>query len=167
MADLPKQYRELDGEPVIAPSLRLFLGHPQISLVQPVIHPDDQSRYAAAAAGLDLLAPVMGGSTRQDSVLAGLNALERAEPDFVLIHDSARPFATTALVDRAIAAVQASGAAIPALPVTDTVKQVDAQERVNWKPSTARRLRLIQTPQAFAYRSAARRASARGAGRPA
>ncbi|MES1156124.1 MAG: 2-C-methyl-D-erythritol 4-phosphate cytidylyltransferase, partial [Pseudorhodoplanes sp.] len=87
--DLPKQYKQLDGEPVIAPSLRLFLGHPQISLVQPVIHPDDQERYAAAAYGLALPAPVMGGSTRQDSVLAGLTALEPANPDFVLIHDSA------------------------------------------------------------------------------
>ena len=148
---LPKQYKELDGEPVIAPSLRLFLGHPQISLVQPVIHPEDQGRYAAAAMGLNTLTPVMGGSTRQDSVLAGLNALERAAPDFVLIHDSARPFATTALVDRAIAAVQASGAAIPALPVSDTVKQVDAQERV-LKTIDRATLRLIQTPQAFAYK---------------
>ena len=149
---LPKQYKELDGEPVIAPSLRLFLGHPQISLVQPVIHPEDQGRYAAAAMGLNTLAPVTGGATRQDSVLAGLNALERAAPDFVLIHDSARPFATAALVDRAIAAVQASGAAIPALPVTDTVKEVDAQERVN-RTIDRTTLRLIQTPQAFAYRT--------------
>ena len=162
--DLPKQYRELDGEPVIAPSLRLFLGHPQISLVQPVIHPDDQGRYAMAARGLNLLAPVMGGATRQDSVLAGLNALEPAEPDFVLIHDSARPFATTALVDRAIAAVQASGAAVPALPVTDTVKEVDVRERVT-KTIDRTTLRLIQTPQAFAYRKlldAHRRAAANG-----
>src|SRR5436190_15936928 len=151
-SDLPKQYRELDGEPVIAPSLRLFRGHPQISLVQPVIHADDQTRYAAAARGLDLPAPVLGGSTRQDSVLAGLNALERSEPDYVLVHDSARPFATSALVDRAIAAVQASGAAIPALPVTDTVKEVDPHERVN-KTIDRTRLRLIQTPQAFAYRA--------------
>src|SRR5262245_28708971 len=100
---LPKQYRELAGDPVIASSLRLFLGHPAISLVQPVIHADDQPRYAAAAMGLTALAtPVFGGATRQDSVLAGLNALEPAAPDFVLVHDSARPFATAALIDRAI-----------------------------------------------------------------
>jgi len=149
-SDLPKQYKELDGEPVIVPSLRLFLEHPQISLVQPVIHPDDQDRYAAVARDLDLPAPVMGGSTRQDSVLAGLNALERIRPDFVLVHDSARPFATAALVDRAITAVKASGAAIPALPVTDTVKEVDAHERVS-RTIDRTSLRLIQTPQAFSY----------------
>jgi 2-C-methyl-D-erythritol 4-phosphate cytidylyltransferase/2-C-methyl-D-erythritol 2,4-cyclodiphosphate synthase len=149
---LPKQYRELDGEPVITPSLRLFVGHPQISFVQPVIHPDDQERYAAAAYGLALPAPVMGGSTRQDSVLAGLTALDRASPDFVLVHDSARPFATAALVDRAITAVKASGAAIPALPVTDTVKEIDAQGRVS-RTIDRSPLRLIQTPQAFAFRA--------------
>jgi 2-C-methyl-D-erythritol 4-phosphate cytidylyltransferase/2-C-methyl-D-erythritol 2,4-cyclodiphosphate synthase len=162
--DLPKQYRQLDGEPVIAPSLRLFLGHPQISFVQPVIHPDDRDRYAAAARGLDLAAPVTGGATRQASVLAGLNALERIGPDFVLVHDSARPFATAALVDRAIIAVKASGAAIPALPVTDTVKQVDANERVS-KTIDRTTLRLIQTPQAFAFRAildAHRRAAEEG-----
>lgn len=150
--DLPKQYRELDGEPVIAPSLRLFLGHPQISVVQPVIHPDDRERYASVTRGLDLPAPVMGGDTRQDSVLAGLNALARITPDFVLVHDSARPFATAALVDRAIAAVKATGAAIPALPVTDTVKEVDARERVS-RTIDRTKLRLIQTPQAFTYRT--------------
>ena len=89
--DLPKQYRELSGEAVILPSLRLFLGHPQISLVQPVIHPDDRDRYAALTRGLDLQQPVAGGATRQASVLAGLNALEQVQPDFVLVHDSARP----------------------------------------------------------------------------
>jgi 2-C-methyl-D-erythritol 4-phosphate cytidylyltransferase/2-C-methyl-D-erythritol 2,4-cyclodiphosphate synthase len=148
--DLPKQYRELSGEAVILPSLRLFLGHPQISLVQPVIHPDDADRYAAATRGLDLAEPAAGGATRQASVQAGLNALERIQPDFVLVHDSARPFATSALVDRAIAAVKKNGAAIPALPVTDTVKQVDAQDRVS-KTIDRTSLRVIQTPQAFAY----------------
>ena len=150
--DLPKQYKELQGEPVILSSLRLFLEHPQVSLVQPVIHPDDQDRFARATHGLGLPAPVMGGVTRQDSVRAGLEALERLKPDFVLVHDSARPFATPALVDRAVAAVKASGAAIPALPVTDTVKEVDAQERVH-RTIDRTTLRLIQTPQAFAFPS--------------
>ena len=162
--DLPKQYKELQGEPVILPSLRLFLEHPQVSLVQPVIHPDDQDRFAKATSGLDLPAPVMGGATRQDSVRAGLQALEPLEPDFVLVHDSARPFATLALVDRALAAVKASGAAIPALPVTDTVKEVDAQERVR-RTIDRTTLRLIQTPQAFAFLSllnAHRRAAQEG-----
>ncbi len=148
--DLPKQYRELGGEAVILPSLRLFLGHPQISLVQAVIHPDDETRYSAVTRGLGLRSPAYGGATRQDSVLAGLKALAQDKPEFVLVHDSARPFVTSALIDRAIAAVQTNGAAIPALPVTDTVKQIDAQDRVARTIDRAT-LRLIQTPQAFAY----------------
>jgi 2-C-methyl-D-erythritol 4-phosphate cytidylyltransferase/2-C-methyl-D-erythritol 2,4-cyclodiphosphate synthase len=162
--DLPKQYRELQGEPVILSSLRLFLEHPQVSLVQPVIHPEDQDRFAHTTSGLDLPTPVMGGATRQGSVRAGLEALEALEPDFVLVHDSARPFATPALVDRALAAVKASGAAIPALPVTDTVKEVDAHERVR-RTIDRTTLRLIQTPQAFAFLSllnAHRRAAQHG-----
>lgn len=161
---LPKQYKDLDGEPVIASSLRLFLEHPQISLVQPVIHPDDRDRYASIGRRFGALAPVMGGMTRQDSVLAGLNAIEERKPDFVLVHDSARPFASAALVDRAIASVKTHGAAIPSLPVTETVKRVDADGSVR-ETVDRTALRLIQTPQAFAYRTlldAHRRAAREG-----
>ena len=165
--DLPKQYRELDGEPVIAPSLRLFLGHPQISLVQPVIHPDDQSRYAAAATGLDLPAPVMGGATRQDSVLAGLNALERAEPDFVLIHDSARPFAhhsSGRSRDRGGAGERRCDPGSARHRYGEGGRRAGARDR-----ETIDRATLAPDPDAAGLRlsQAAGRASARGAGRPA
>src|SRR6202040_2363367 len=119
--DMPKQYRRLAGEPAIRASLRLFAGHPQVGLVQPVIHPDDGARFGEAAADLALLAPVLGGATRQASVRAGLEALAPQRPDLVLIHDAARPYASAALVTRAIAAVATTGAAIPVLPLVDTV----------------------------------------------
>jgi 2-C-methyl-D-erythritol 4-phosphate cytidylyltransferase/2-C-methyl-D-erythritol 2,4-cyclodiphosphate synthase len=111
-----------------------------------------------------LLAPVLGGATRQASVRAGLEALARHRPDIVLVHDAARPFATQALVSRAIEAAAKNGAAIPALPVTDTVKSVDAKGHI---VSTVDRnmLRLVQTPQAFAFEAllaAHRRAHAGG-----
>jgi len=61
--NLPKQYRELAGEPVIRSSLALFAWHGQIAAVQAVIHPDDRSSYDTAAKGLRLLAPVPGGAT--------------------------------------------------------------------------------------------------------
>ena len=75
--------------------------------MQPVIHPDDAALYQAAVAGLDLLPPVHGGATRQASVRAGLEALAPRRPDLVLVHDAARPFASAALVTRAIAAARA------------------------------------------------------------
>jgi 2-C-methyl-D-erythritol 4-phosphate cytidylyltransferase/2-C-methyl-D-erythritol 2,4-cyclodiphosphate synthase len=148
--DRPKQYRELAGQPAIRPSLALLADHRQISIVQPVIHPDDMALYEAASAGLDLLPPVLGGATRQASVRAGLEALEARRPEVVLVHDAARPFASPALVERAIAAARKAGAAIPAIPVADTVKTVDSAGTVT---GTLARdgLRIVQTPQAFKF----------------
>src|SRR5262245_15597913 len=120
--DVPKQYRLLGGAPVIRPSLALFAGHPEVSAVQPGIPPDDAELFAAATAGLDLLPAVAGGATRQESVHAGLEALAVRAPATVLVHDAARPFASPALVARAIAASRATGAAVPAIAIADTVK---------------------------------------------
>lgn len=159
---IPKQYRTVGGKPVIRRSLELFLRHPRVANVQPVFHADDRDLFEAATAGLAFLAPVYGGATRQASVLAGLAALERCSPDIVLVHDAARPFASPALVDRAIAAAGRSGAAIPALAVTDTIKAVDRDGRVTQTVDRAA-LRAVQTPQAFDYRKLldAHRAAAR------
>jgi 2-C-methyl-D-erythritol 4-phosphate cytidylyltransferase / 2-C-methyl-D-erythritol 2,4-cyclodiphosphate synthase len=162
--DRPKQYRELAGHPVIRPSLALLAEHSAVGLVQPVIHPDDTALYATAAASLNLLPPVFGGSTRQASVRAGLEALAAHRPDVVLVHDAARPFASPALIERAIAAARRNGAAIPAILVADTVKTVDAGGFVTG--TIAREaLRMVQTPQAFDFNAlidAHRRAQAAG-----
>lgn len=147
---LPKQYRKLAGEPVIRSSLSLFAWHGQIAAVQAVIHPDDRASYEASAAGLRLLPPVLGGATRQASVRAGLEALSARAPDIVLVHDAARPFCSAELVSRAIAACAETGAAIPALEVSDTIKRVDAEGRVTATLDRAK-LRAVQTPQAFAF----------------
>jgi len=147
---LPKQYRQLAGEPVIRSSLLLFAWHGQVGAVQAVIHPDDRTAYEAAARDLRLLAPVAGGATRQASVRAGLEALSAGAPDIVLVHDAARPFCSTELVSRAIAACAETGAAIPALEVTDTIKRVDADGHVAGTLDRAE-LRAVQTPQAFAF----------------
>jgi 2-C-methyl-D-erythritol 4-phosphate cytidylyltransferase/2-C-methyl-D-erythritol 2,4-cyclodiphosphate synthase len=135
---------------VIRSSLSLFAWHGEISAVQAVIHPDDRANYDKAAAGLRLLPPVAGGATRQASVRAGLEALNAAAPDIVLVHDAARPFCSTELVSRAIAACGQTGAAVPALEVTDTIKRVDADGYVDGTVDRAP-LRAVQTPQAFAF----------------
>jgi len=148
---LPKQFRLLAGEPVLRRSLRLFATHPDIAAVQPVIEPAFDAEYRAAAAGMEkLLAPVPGDATRQSSVRAGMEALAQAEPEFVLVHDAARPLASPALLDRALAAVASTGAAIPALPLADTVKRVDELGRV-METLDRTALRAVQTPQAFSF----------------
>ncbi|MGC1348445.1 MAG: bifunctional 2-C-methyl-D-erythritol 4-phosphate cytidylyltransferase/2-C-methyl-D-erythritol 2,4-cyclodiphosphate synthase [Xanthobacteraceae bacterium] len=149
--DMPKQYRAIAGEPVIRPTLTAFLRHPLVDAVQPVIHPDDADAFRIATAGLDnLLPPVPGGATRQASVRAGLQALRAAAPELVLIHDAARPFLSGDLISRAIAAATQHGAAVPAIAITDTVKQIDAQDMIS-ETLDRSRLRTVQTPQAFAY----------------
>jgi len=162
---VPKQYRDVAGEPMIRPTLAAFLGHPQIEVVQPVIHPGDESAYRAAIGGFEKLPPpVPGGATRQASVCAGLEALAARSPEIVLIHDAARPFLTGALIDRAIAAGRKTGAAVPGIAIADTVKQIDTGAMVAATLDRSR-LRIVQTPQAFAFDlilDAHRRAAAAG-----
>lgn len=163
-ADMPKQFRQIGGAPMIRRSLLMFVEHAKVGAVQTVIHQDDVAMFQSSVAGLDVLPPVFGGATRQNSVRAGLEALAPRQPDIVLIHDAARPYASAALVSRAIAAAERSGAAIPALPVTDTVKTVDVAGLVD-QTLDRNTLRLVQTPQSFAFPAlleAHRRAAAAG-----
>jgi 2-C-methyl-D-erythritol 4-phosphate cytidylyltransferase/2-C-methyl-D-erythritol 2,4-cyclodiphosphate synthase len=148
--DLPKQYRQVLGEPVIRSSLAALAEHGEISFVQPVIHSDDAALFRAASGGLALLPPVHGGPSRQASVRAGLEALQPHRPDLVLVHDAARPFASHALITRVIAGARASGAAVPVIAVADTLKTVDAAGCVTGTIDRAH-VRIVQTPQAFGF----------------
>jgi 2-C-methyl-D-erythritol 4-phosphate cytidylyltransferase / 2-C-methyl-D-erythritol 2,4-cyclodiphosphate synthase len=169
---VPKQYLPLAGLPLLTHTLASLLDGEAEVLV--AIHPDDRDLYDAATVTLPpakrerLLAPVHGGATRQDSVRLGLEALGALPrpPALVLIHDGARPFVSQALIARALAAAGQNGAAVPGLPVTDTVKQVDDTGRIVATPPRAL-LRAVQTPQAFRFaliRDAHRSAAAAGAG---
>ena len=149
--ELPKQYLPLGGRTVLWHAAQAFAGHPAIAGVQVAIRPEDREVYGGAIAGLDLLEPVPGGRERQDSVRAGLEALARHEPDRVLIHDGARPFPASAVIERVIAALDAAPAAIPAVPLGDTIKRVeDGMIR-----ATVDRTGLwrAQTPQGFHFAS--------------
>ncbi len=147
---MPKQYRPIPGGTAIQRSLAMFSRHEEIAFVQAVIHPDDRDVFARSSAEFRLLPAVFGGATRQDSVRAGLEALAARKPDIVLIHDAARPFASPTLITRAIAAAAQNGAAVPVLPVADTVKTVDADGLVTGTLDRSL-LRAVQTPQAFGF----------------
>jgi 2-C-methyl-D-erythritol 4-phosphate cytidylyltransferase/2-C-methyl-D-erythritol 2,4-cyclodiphosphate synthase len=146
---IPKQYREIAGTPVIRLTLVNLSRNTAISAIQPVIHPDDIHHFQRAGEGLALLKPAFGGATRQLSVLAGLEALAAHQPRLVLVHDGARPFVSEGLVARAIAA-GLKGAAVPVLPVTDTIKTIDNNGRVTTTLDRTS-LRTIQTPQVFPF----------------
>ena len=157
-AAVPKQYLPLAGRPLLTRTLDALLRADAGASVLTVIHPDDRDLYADSVGRLDdaerarVLPPVPGGASRQDSVRAGLAALAAlpAPPDLVLIHDGARPFASPPLLARAKAAAARNGAAIPGLPVTDTIKEVDGAERIVATPQRVG-LRAVQTPQAFRF----------------
>lgn len=159
---LPKQYCRLGGEAMLTRTIRAFATHSGIDQVLVAIHPDDADLYAAASASFRdrVVAPVMGGARRQDSVRAGLEALEPHGPDVVLVHDAARPFADAALITRVIGGLETSPCALPCLPVTDTLKRGDAG-RVTGTVARAGLWRA-QTPQGFKFAAilAAHRAAA-------
>jgi 2-C-methyl-D-erythritol 4-phosphate cytidylyltransferase/2-C-methyl-D-erythritol 2,4-cyclodiphosphate synthase len=147
----PKQYRMLAGQTVIARAMAPFCRHREIFAVQPVRNPDDADMFDEALKGLSYLPAVSGGATRQASVRAGLEALAASSPpDIVLIHDAARPFVSDAVISRAIVAAGKSGAAIPVIPVTDTIKQVTASGDIAATPDR-NWLRSAQTPQSFRF----------------
>lgn len=150
-----KQYRRLGGMTVLRRSVHAFLGHPRIDGVRVVIHPDDAALYAGAVDGLDLLPPVSGGATRQDSARLGLESLVAHDPAQVLIHDAARPFVSAEVISRVLDALAACPGAIPALPLVDTLKRSDnGSEGEARVAATVDRTGLwrAQTPQGFHFR---------------
>ncbi len=150
--DEPKQYRSLGGNSVIQRAVSAFLRHSSIDHVLCVIHPDDAELYRRGVAQHSkLLDPVFGGATRQASGVAGLEALAEIFPSKVLIHDAARPFVDEATITRVIQAITPDRAALPAIPVSDTLKRAD--EGVVASTVDRNGLFAAQTPQGFDYQA--------------
>ena len=148
--DVPKQYARIGGEPVLRRTVDVFAAHPAVSTVVTVIHPDDEA-LARQAAGPALVHFVTGGASRQESVYNGLKFLDDLDPEFVLVHDAARPFVTADIVSRCLDSARRHGAAAAGVPMADTVKKTDGAGLVT--ETIARdRLWRAQTPQAFRYR---------------
>jgi 2-C-methyl-D-erythritol 4-phosphate cytidylyltransferase / 2-C-methyl-D-erythritol 2,4-cyclodiphosphate synthase len=146
---LPKQYLPLGGATVLRHAVDAFATAPRIDGIQVVIRPEDRNDCGHALAGLDLLPPVAGGAERQDSVRLGLEALAPLKPARVLIHDGARPFPDPVLIGRVIDALDHAPAAIPGLPVGDTIKRV-ADGVITGTVDRAGLWR-VQTPQGFHF----------------
>ncbi|MDP6604956.1 MAG: 2-C-methyl-D-erythritol 4-phosphate cytidylyltransferase [Dehalococcoidia bacterium] len=146
--DGDKLWADLGGEPLIAHSLRTLASLEAVAVIV-LVAPADRHlmlRSLAGEAPVELRA-VEGGARRQDSVAAGLAAVPEAA--WVLVHDGARPLLSTGLARRLLDAAREHGAAIPAVPVADTLKRVDGAGRVIESVDRAP-LRAVQTPQAFA-----------------
>jgi 2-C-methyl-D-erythritol 4-phosphate cytidylyltransferase/2-C-methyl-D-erythritol 2,4-cyclodiphosphate synthase len=143
---IPKQYRALGGQAVLARAVAAFADHPRIGQIVVVRHPDDAELFSTCLGALsDRLTVVEGGATRDASVLAGLAAVTGA--DAVLIHDGARPLVSGALIDRVLDALATHSGAAPALPVTDALWR-GCEGRVV-APHPRDGLYRAQTPQGF------------------
>jgi len=148
--DVRKPLIKLLGRPVICHALKRFQGLDGLRQVIVVAHPDDLQSIRASywpqlrEAGATHL--VAGGARRQDSVACGVAALD-PDIDVVLIHDAVRPFVSRRAIDESIAKAVQHGAAIVALPVTDTVKRAHGETAVETVPRDA--LWAAQTPQVF------------------
>jgi 2-C-methyl-D-erythritol 4-phosphate cytidylyltransferase/2-C-methyl-D-erythritol 2,4-cyclodiphosphate synthase len=150
----PKQYRPIAGKAVIAYTLEQFVTWPRASQIVIVIHSEDEELFKIATSQIDRdgrVSTVIGGPTRQQSVLAGLKALQASDITHVLIHDAVRPFFDHGLLDR-VAAALADGApaVLPAIPVSDTLKRADVAGRVTETVPRAD-LHAAQTPQSFRF----------------
>jgi 2-C-methyl-D-erythritol 4-phosphate cytidylyltransferase len=145
----PKQFRPVAGVPLLLRALRPFAEHPRVGPIVVVLPPD------AAAAPPDWLRSHLssrvvvaaGGDVRQQSVANGLRALAPG-PSLVLVHDAARPFVPRDLIDRVLAVAALGAAAVPGLPLSDTVKEADTAGLIV-RTVPRERLVAVQTPQAF------------------
>jgi 2-C-methyl-D-erythritol 4-phosphate cytidylyltransferase/2-C-methyl-D-erythritol 2,4-cyclodiphosphate synthase len=149
---LPKQYTLLDGQPILRLTLAALQGVAGIDRLQVVIAPSDEAHYAAAATGFDLPAPILGGASRQQSVLNGLEALAASPPDLVAIHDAARPFVRSGDIAACLGAASAPGidGAILGIPVADTLKRVGEGGSIS-ETVPRQGLWRAQTPQIFRF----------------
>lgn len=149
----PKQYALLAGAPVLARTLRPFVTHPRIKEIAVVIHPSDADLYKEAVApfGDRLSMPVMGGTTRQDSVRLGLEALATSSPSSVLIHDAARPFVDSDIISRVLDGLERYIGVIAAEPLTDTLKRADSEAPLITGTVERAGLWRAQTPQGFRF----------------
>lgn len=169
---MPKQYRILGGKPLLAHSVNALAECKNINILQIVIGAGQEDLYAAAVvpsparegraeersahastpfihgAAEKLRPAITGGAQRQDSVRAGLEALAEYAPDYVLIHDAARPFLSARVIDRLLGALSLECGVAPALPVSDTVRR---HTHGRWEEIPRDGLLRMQTPQAFPF----------------
>jgi 2-C-methyl-D-erythritol 4-phosphate cytidylyltransferase len=148
--DRPKAFLELAGQALVLRSARVFDEAPSVGGIVAVVPEADVAAARALLAPVrKLLGVVPGGERRQDSVLAGLKQAPDGFDGIVLVHDAARPLVDVALVEAVARAAEGVGAALPVLPVVDTMKRV--REGLVLETLDREELGTAQTPQGFRY----------------
>lgn len=149
--DENKVFAKLENQPLFIRALQLFINREDVCQTILVVAPSDlaqmKSKYAANIAFMGVKL-VEGGAERADSVQAGLKAIDSPDAEFVAVHDAVRPCVVGEWIDAVFAEAQKSGAAIPAVPVSATLKNV-SNDRVVEKTVPRIGLWMAQTPQIF------------------
>lgn len=148
-APVAKQYLSLLGRPVLRHAAEALLREGLVRRILPVVGAGDEARVAALLEGLPTMPPVTGGATRAESVRAGLEALAADPPRLVLVHDAARPIIPSGTIAALRTALETAPGAIPAQPVTDTLKRGAEGTILATVPRDG--LFRAQTPQAFRF----------------
>ena len=145
-----KIFSPLGGRPLLARTIAAFQDCASISRIVLVLRPEnyDHGMQLVSDYGMSKVVACLGGARRQDSVRCGLDSAGRC--DWVIIHDGARPLVTVDLLKRGLDVVRDSGAAVAAIPVVDTIKEVDAEGSIR-RTLDRSALWSIQTPQLFRY----------------
>lgn len=144
----PKQFLPLGGVPMLLWSVRAMVEHHSVGEVVVVLPAGMVESPPGWLVGTGVRC-CAGGGTRRESAGRGVDAVS-SDSDLVLIHDAARPFVTAAVIERVLAAAADEGAALPVLPIVDSIKRLESGEVVE----TVDRSRLVraQTPQGFRAR---------------
>ena len=147
--EIPKQYRLIAGESILSRAIKPLLEHPKISAVTVVISELDESLFRQHCGHLKNISFIFGGKDRQESVRLGLDSFSKLNPEFVLIHDGARPFLPKIVIDDILLGLETEDCVIPVLRINDSLKEAVAG-RITRSIDRNQYLRT-QTPQGFRY----------------
>lgn len=165
---IPKQFLEVAGAPILAHTINRFVECDAIGAIAVALPVERLDEFRARQRGAHVVKPIYyvpGGTERSDSILNALQAVAELRPEIVAVHDAVRPFVTSAQIRSVIAKASEIGAAILALPATDTIKEVE--DGLIQRTIDRRRIWRAQTPQAFRYELLMRaNQEARAAGLP-
>ncbi|UTW54016.1 bifunctional 2-C-methyl-D-erythritol 4-phosphate cytidylyltransferase/2-C-methyl-D-erythritol 2,4-cyclodiphosphate synthase [Kordiimonas sp. SCSIO 12610] len=148
--DVPKQYQNIAGTSILRRTIDRFLCHFETDNIRIVINSELRDLYDKCTIDLNLPEPVDGGATRQASVYNGLMSFRNNPPEYILIHDAARPFVSEAIIEDVIATLNSGASAVvPGVQIVDTLKRAQNQIIGNTVPRD--NLFKVQTPQGFDY----------------
>ncbi|HRP02993.1 MAG TPA: 2-C-methyl-D-erythritol 4-phosphate cytidylyltransferase [Candidatus Kapabacteria bacterium] len=152
-ADLPKQFVEIAGAPLMVHTLNIFNQIEEIESIVVAVHTEwySYTKDMVKQYGQKKVKEVIiGGMERQDSVSNAIHTKTVSESDIVMIHDAVRPFCTPQLIKSVLGAVEDAGAVIPATKPTETIKEINHKGEVI-KTIDRSKLAMVQTPQAYWY----------------